>query len=519
MPEVDESVNGFDHGIPPPAHQRPIMGSSEGAAEREAQAAAQTLLLSLMTATGEDREGALRDAAYEIGRLVRHELLDKQLWVNSLRAAAVRAELVADHGEGPVHELMAAAFAEGERATVEDLTIEAETIKGPARGTQRQPSRAGRRSAEVEVRQLVSRRLSEVQMRAIEWVWFGRIAVGKHTTLAGEPGIGKSTVLYWIAAAISTGGPWPCGEGTALKGSVIILSAEDGAEDTIAPRVAAAGGDRSKVHVITATRDDEGNVSSFTLQSDLQALEKLIGEIGDVRLVIIDPISSYLGEKVDGHSNTDIRRVVEPLHEMADRLKVAVLTNTHFAKSGATNKSRATHRVIGSTAFIALPRVVLAVTVDPENEDRRLVLHLKNNIAKPAPGLAFTLVQAKAGDIGEPPVELYASRVDWEPEHVSTTADQAIAGHEAKLRSDAAEKRPSPDRDEAEVFLRDILADGPKAAREVREAAEAAGIKDKPLREARERLVESVQERSNDRRVIRGFLWKLKAEAATGCAS
>ena len=104
-------------------------------------------------------------------------------------------------------------------------------------------------------------------------------------------------------------------------GSVIILSAEDGAEDTIKPRVLAAGGDASKVHVITATRDAEDRVSSFTLQSDLQELEAMIEELGDVRLIIIDPISSYLGEHVDGHSNTDIRG---PLHEMADRVKVAV---------------------------------------------------------------------------------------------------------------------------------------------------------------------------------------------------
>ena len=97
------------------------------------------------------------------------------------------------------------------------------------------------------------------------------------------------------------------------------------------------------------------------------------------------------------------------------------------------------------------------------------------------------------------------------------TADQAIAGHEERLKGDAADsqrKRPSPDRDEAEAFLRDILADGPKRAKAVREAAEAAGIKDKPLREAREQLVESVQNRGEDRRAIVGFLWRLKADAA-----
>jgi hypothetical protein len=381
-----------------------------------------------------------------------------------------------------------------------------------------EPNRAERRAPQSAVRHLVSTRLSDVRMRPIKWVWFGRVAVGKHTTFAGEPSVGKSTVLYWIAATITRGGQWPCGEGLAPKGSVIILSAEDGAEDTIKPRVLAAGGDPGKVHLITATRDDTGKVSAFTLSADLQALERMIDEIGDVALVVIDPISSYLGGKVDGHSNTDVRSVVEPLHEMADRKKVAILTNSHFSKAGAANKSRASHRFIGSIAFVALPRVAFAVVVDPKDESRRLILHVKNNIAPAAKGLAFRLVQAKAGDIDTPPCELYASCVEWEGEHIATTADQAIAEHEGKLRGDASErrrKRASPERDEAEAFLRAYLADGPKPAKEVTDAARAATVAAKPLREAREALVETVQERSDDGKVIKGFIWRLKPEATT----
>jgi hypothetical protein len=378
-------------------------------------------------------------------------------------------------------------------------------------------SSSGRRAAQSEPRRIVSRRLSDVKMRPIEWVWPSRIARGKHTTIAGEPGVSKSTLLYWVAAAVSKGRPWPCGEGTAPIGSVIILSAEDGAEDTIKPRILAAGGDATKVHIINATKDEDGKVSSFTLQQDLQALEQMIYEIGDVVLVIIDPISSYLGDRVDGHSNTDIRRVVEPLHEMADRKLVAVLTNTHFAKAGAANKSRASHRFIGSTAFVALPRVAFAVVVDPEDEDRRLVLHVKNNIAKAAPGLAYRLIQTLAGYIGDPPDPLYASCIDWEPEYVATTADQAISKHEEKLR-DAGGKdgaRSSPDRDEAETFLRAFLANGREAfAKDVNAAAKAASIKEKPLRQARERLVDSSPRRNPDG-LYEGFIWRLIPDNTT----
>jgi hypothetical protein len=113
-----------------------------------------------------------------------------------------------------------------------------------------QSNRSERRSTKSESRRIVSKRLADVSMRPIEWLWHGRLARGKHTTIAGESGVSKSTLLYWIAAALSRGRPWPCGEGSAPTGSVVILSAEDGAEDTIKPRIVAAGGDATKVHII-----------------------------------------------------------------------------------------------------------------------------------------------------------------------------------------------------------------------------------------------------------------------------
>ena len=116
--------------------------------------------------------------------------------------------------------------------------------------------------------------------------------MGKHTCIAGEPGTGKSQLTLAIAAAISTGGEWPCGEGRAPLGSVIILSAEDGECDTIVPRLMAAGADRDRVHIVSAVRPNNGSSRGFSLQADLGLLEDEIAKIGDATLVIIDPISS-----------------------------------------------------------------------------------------------------------------------------------------------------------------------------------------------------------------------------------
>jgi putative DNA primase/helicase len=356
---------------------------------------------------------------------------------------------------------------------------------------------------------------SSVKPERITWVWPGRIARGKHTALAGEPGVGKSTLLYGIAATITTGGQWPAGEGRAPKGSVVLLSAEDGPADTIVPRFLAAGGDSNKLHIVTAVEIERDGVRGFNLQADLAALEAKICEIGDVVLVIIDPISSYLGG-TDSHKNADVRGSVDPLNAMADRLGVSIVSNSHFSKSGAASSSRALHRFIGSIAFVASPRVAFAVVDDGETDEegnlkhpgRKLLLHVKSNIGPAPQGLAYRLEQRLATDIGDPPEPLYASCVAWETEPVTKTADQAISEHEGSLRTTKG-ARPSPERDRAEAFLRSWLKYGQQPAKEVTKAAREAGINPKPLREARERICATVEVKGDDGRILR-HEWALK---------
>jgi hypothetical protein len=266
-----------------------------------------------------------------------------------------------------------------------------------------------RQDARAPDEQLAMRRAVEIAPERISFLWPGRLARGKHTAIAGEPGDGKSQLSIFVAATISTGGEWPCGEGRAPVGNVIILSAEDGAADTVVPRLMAAGADLSRVYIVSAVlhRDGKGR-RTFNLQADLVLLEQKIAEIGDVALVIIDPISSYMG-KADSHKNAEVRGVLEPASEMAERLKVAILSITHFSKSGAANNTKALHRFIGSIAFVGAPRAAFAVIGDADNEGRILFLAAKNNIAVRPQGLAYRLVQMFVG----PEENIVASYVTW----------------------------------------------------------------------------------------------------------
>jgi putative DNA primase/helicase len=199
--------------------------------------------------------------------------------------------------------------------------------------------RAARRATKQEQsggKQLIVHRASDITPVAVDWLWPGRIAIGKTTLVGGDPGLGKSQLAAFIAATISIGGQWPCQEGRPPKRSVIVLCAEDGMADTIVPRLMAAQADREKITIITAVTETDGSGRRvFNLSKDLDVLEGHIAGIGDVGLVIIDPVDAYLGAGaggIDSHKNAAVRAVLEPLSELADRLHTAVLAVTHFSK-------------------------------------------------------------------------------------------------------------------------------------------------------------------------------------------
>ena len=324
------------------------------------------------------------------------------------------------------------------------------------------------------VSNLISSCALDITPEAVEWLWAGRLAIGKHTCIAGEPGTGKSQLSVAIIAAVTTGGDWPCGEGRGKLGSVIILSAEDGAADTIVPRLMAAGADLMRVHIVSSVSETEKGRRAFNLQKDIELLERKIFEIGDVVLIIVDPISSYLG-RIDSHKNSEVRGVLEPLSDMADRTRTSILTITHFSKSGGASTTKALHRFIGSIAFTGAPRAAFAVIDDAENDGRKLFLHAKNNLAAPPQGLAFRLEQTIVAD------SIVASRVVWDGEPVDITANQAMAAEAAGTEGRSATA-------EAEEFLADLLAGGPLPQKEVKAAAEGAGLAWATVRRAKDRL-------------------------------
>lgn len=308
--------------------------------------------------------------------------------------------------------------------------------------------------------------LADVKPETIQWLWPDRIALGKITMIAGDPGLGKSLLTVEMAAHVSKGEPWPVDGSHCPRGKVLILSAEDDVADTIRPRLDAAGCDVNMVYALpmVTVRNKEGTdfKRAPSLVEDVERVEGMLVAHPEIRLLTIDPVSAYLAG-VDSHKNTDVRSVLGPWADLASRYRVAIICISHLNKGQGT----AMYRTAGSIAFIAAARAAFSVSKDPDDELRRLVLPVKNNLAPDTGGLAYRIR-----------IEDGIPCIQWEPEPVYITAEDALST-EKEHRSATAE---------ATDFLREVLADGPMRATDVQKEARQAGISDKPLRAARERL-------------------------------
>ncbi len=323
---------------------------------------------------------------------------------------------------------------------------------------------------QIAKRQLIAKCFAEIQSVPISWLWEGRIPLGKLFMLVGDPGLGKSLVTDTLAAHVTRGFPFPVDNCTPPVGDVVILSAEDDPADTIKPRLEAVEADCTRIHFIEAVRvesiEGESTQHSFSLKNDIETLGELLSRLPNCRLVIIDPISAYL-DSTDSNNNSDIRGLLAPLTELASKHKVAIVLVSHLNKNSGES---ALYRTTGSLAFIAAVRAAYIVIKDKDNPNRRLLLPLKSNISKDNAGLAYSIVEAENGQ----PV------IAWEPNAVETTAEEALARPESKKELTATH--------EAELFLLDLLLKGEMKVSDILKEAKEAGIKDKPLRTARENL-------------------------------
>ncbi len=335
---------------------------------------------------------------------------------------------------------------------------------------------------------------ADIGLKPVEWLWRDWLALGKFHILAGAPGQGKTTLAVGaMAATVTLGGRWP-DDSRCEPGNVVIWSGEDDPNDTLLPRLLAAGGNRSRVFFVEGTHSAHGP-QPFDPARDMRKLLAAIDKIGGARLVIVDPVVSAVTG--DGHKNTEVRRSLQPLVDAAASGRFAVLGITHFSKGG--QGSDPTQRVTGSVAFSAVARVVLvAARVKGEDgEERRILARSKSNIGPDDGGFEYHMEQVEV----LPGIE--ASRVAWgQPVQGSARellTDNTEAGDEEKSAQDCATE-----------FLVNLLRDGPTPTKTVEAEAKAAGIAWRTVRRASDSL------RVKKRKTSEGWYWSIPQPVQLG---
>ncbi len=341
----------------------------------------------------------------------------------------------------------------------------------------------------------ILKRLDSVAMQPIEWIWKHWLARGKLHILAGDMSTGKTTIALSIAATVTTGGVFPDGSRCNGAGNVIIWSGEDGAADTLKPRLVACGADESKIFIIDGSREGEKE-RAFDPATDMEGLSDAIDEIGGAALLLIDPVVSAISG--DSHKNAETRRGLQPVVDLAQKHNCAALGISHFTKG--TGGRNPTERVTGSLAFAAFARIVL-VTAKNEADDgpARILARAKSNIGPDGGGFGYDVEHV----VLESRPDIETSRVVW-GDPLEGTAKELLARAEAQ---DAPETSKA---ESAKAFLTDILANGPVASDDIKNAASAKGLSWRTLQRAKGELgIKARKENSFDG----GWFWSLSQDA------
>ncbi len=174
--------------------------------------------------------------------------------------------------------------------------------------------------------------MSDVLFEKTTWLWENWLAEGMLHILAGEPGVGKSTIALTVAAIVSSGGKWPDGTQSPV-GDVLIWSGEDSVGKTIKPRLSKAGANLNHIYAVTTYRTGTGGRRAFDPSKDIDGLCKTIGRMSNIKLVILDPV--VLAVANDSHKNLDMHRGLSSLADLAEKWGVAVIGVTCLNKNTA----------------------------------------------------------------------------------------------------------------------------------------------------------------------------------------
>jgi putative DNA primase/helicase len=340
--------------------------------------------------------------------------------------------------------------------------------------------------------------------KRVKWLWRDRVPFGKITLYAGNPDNGKSLAGMDLAARVTTGRSFPLGDENKYEPfDVLMLLGEDDLDDTAVPRLMAAGADMKRIHFPEGVVRPNDSDSEVRLDLDLPALDAYLDKNPAIKLIVIDPITNYLGE-VHMVAEQEARSILIPLKRLAAKRMIAVVMVMHLNKK---SEQDAISRVGGAMAFIGVARcswmfIRDSSTGEGEIKDSFSMARIKNNLTKASgSGIAYHIDVHKIEIPGElEPV--WAPYAVWD-ESINKTADDVL--DERREKSGGGRPKGTDDvLQEAVRWLEGVLGTGAKAEKWIADHAKhEADISPATLRRAKTQL------KVKSRQAAGGWIWEM----------
>jgi hypothetical protein len=226
--------------------------------------------------------------------------------------------------------------------------------------------------------------LSSVSMLPVRFVDKPLFQVDAFHLLVGKKNAGKGTFLSAIAARFTRG---ELGE---KKNVIWIAAGEDSLSLDVRPRIEAAEGDVTRVYYPPLVPK---------LPAEVGLLQKWAEDLGEVGLIVLDPVSGMVPIRFNSHLDSDVRPTITPLNELADSLKCVVVGVRHLKKNASEG---ALESVLGGIDWVNVPRAVLAIVWDETDDIRYVQVKAGNRVPGRSESRGFRIVGADIVPGGEP---------------------------------------------------------------------------------------------------------------------
>ena len=299
-------------------------------------------------------------------------------------------------------------------------------------------------------------RASDIEPKEVKWLWYPYIPFGKVTLLQGDPGDGKSKFMLSLAALLSKGEALPFSDEEEREPITIIYqTTEDDADDTVVPRFNSAGGNGDNLIFI---KEDMKSLS-FGDNRIREAIEKY-----NAKLLILDPMSSYIGESCSMNNANETRAEFNHLISVAKETGCAIVIIAHMNKMKDSNPL---YRTNGSIDIAGAARSILAIirTANKEAPAERYLVQVKSNLAPTGSAILFEVAESGVNFVSE----------------MEMTAEEAFSSLAPKMG------RPNETELRAKDFILEMLQDGEMLANDCEAKLEEAGFKKSTIKKAKKK--------------------------------